>query len=158
MMNRDQIDLYEDGGRKLRKAIEGLDERDFAEVPVPGKWSIGQLVCHLADADLVLTERLKRVIAEDKPQLLAFDESLWAKNLHYDLQPTQDLAELFALNRRLTANLLRLLPPEAFFRTGVHSERGEQTVEQIFGFALRHLDHHLKFLYEKREAMGKLLW
>lgn len=157
-MTRDQIDIYEDGGRKLLKAIEHLDRNDLSAVPVPGMWSIGQLVCHLADGDLVLSDRMKRVIAEDKPQLLAYDENKWVERLHYELQPAQEAAELFAANRRLTAGVLRLLPPEAFARTGTHSERGVQTLEQIAAFAVGHLEHHLKFLYQKREKLGKMMW
>lgn len=157
-MDRNLIDLYEDGGRKLIKAIEGLTEADRTGFPVPGTWSINQLVAHLADCDLVFSERMKRVIAEDKPTLLGFDESKWAANLHYQLQSAPDLAALFDLNRKVTTNLLRLLPPEAFARTGTHSERGVQTVEDVLKYAVNHLDHHLKFLYAKREALGKLMW
>jgi uncharacterized damage-inducible protein DinB len=157
-MTLDQIDIFEDGGRKLLKAIDGLDERDFVAFPVPGKWSIAQLVAHLTDCDLVFADRIKRVVSENNPPLQGFDESLWATALHYEMQPTRDNAELFAMNRRLLAGVLRVLPPEAFARTGVHSERGPMTADQILEYAVKHLDHHLHFLYEKREAMGKLMW
>jgi uncharacterized damage-inducible protein DinB len=157
-MNRELIDQYEDGGRKLRKAVEHLDRNDLTAVPIPGKWSIQQLVAHVADTDLVFADRIKRVIAEDRPQLLAFDETKWAKALQYELQSTPDAIELLALNRRVMANLLRALPPEAFARVGVHTERGEMTLETLMEYVTRHLDHHLKFLYEKREAMGKMMW
>ena len=157
-MDRNLLEIYEDGGRKLIKGIEHLDRNDLTAFPVPGAWSIQQLVCHLADSDLVFSDRIKRVIAEDRPQLLAFDENLWAKNLHYELQSPQDAVELFALNRRLTAAVLKVLPDEAFRRAGVHSERGELTLEQIVRTAVGHLDHHLKFLYDKREKLGKILW
>jgi hypothetical protein len=101
---------------------------------------------------------MKRVIAEDRPQLLAFDENRWVTGLHYELQSAPDAADLFALNRRLLAGVLRVLPDAAFARAGVHSERGEMTLETIVQFAVNHLEHHLKFLYEKREKLGKLLW
>jgi uncharacterized damage-inducible protein DinB len=157
-MNRELIDRYEDGGRKLAKAVEHLDRNDLVAVPVPGKWSIQQLVAHVGDTDLVFTERIKRVIAEDRPPLLAFDENKWAKALQYEMQSTPDAIELLALNRRVMANLLRALPPEAFARVGLHSERGEMSLEQLLTLVTNHLDHHLKFLYEKREAMGKMMW
>jgi uncharacterized damage-inducible protein DinB len=157
-MNRDLIDKFEDGGRKLAKAVEHLDRNDLLAVPIPGKWSIQQLVIHVLDSDLVLADRMKRVIAEDNPTLQAFDESLWLKNLHYELQSAPAAIELFALNRRMVTEVLRLLPDEAFSRKGVHSERGEMTLEQILKGAVEHLEHHLKFLYEKREKLGKMMW
>jgi uncharacterized damage-inducible protein DinB len=157
-MNRDLIDSYEDGGRRLHKAIEHLDRNDLSAMPVPGAWSIQQLVVHLADSDLVMADRMKRVIAEDRPQLLAFDENRWVTGLHYELQSAQDAADLFALNRRVLAGVLRVLPDAAFARAGVHSERGEMTLAAIVQLAVNHLEHHLKFLYEKREKLGKLLW
>ena len=157
-MDRNQLEIYEDGGRKLIKGIEHLDRNDLTAFPVPNTWSIQQLVVHLADCDLVFSDRMKRVIAEDRPQLLAFDENRWAKHLHYELQSPQDAVELFALNRRVTAAVLKVLPDEAFKRAGIHSEKGEVTLEQIVRTAVNHLDHHLKFLYDKREKLGKILW
>ena len=157
-MDRNLLEIYEDGGRKLIKGIEHLDRNDLTAFPVPNTWSIQQLVVHLADCDLVFSDRMKRVVAEDRPQLLAFDESRWARNLHYELQSPQDAAELFALNRRVTAAVLKALPDEAFRRVGVHSENGELTLERIVRTAVGHLDHHLKFLYDKREKLGKILW
>jgi uncharacterized damage-inducible protein DinB len=154
-MDRNLLDLYEDGGRKLIKSIDGLTEADLVAVPVAGMWSIKQVVGHLTDSDLVLSDRMKRVIAEDNP---AFDENKWAAALHYQLQPTPDVAALFDLNRRVMTALLRLLPPEAFARSGTHSERGTQTLEEILTGAVNHFDRHLKFLYDKREKLGKLMW
>ncbi len=157
-MDKDLIDRYERGGEKLGQAIRGLLREDFDAFPVPDTWSIRQIVVHLADSDLVMSDRMKRVIAEDKPALLAFAENLWVKNLHYELRSAEDAASLFALNRRTTAAILRVLPDEAFARTGVHNERGEMTLTQIVQFAVKHLEHHLKFVYDKREKLGKLMW
>ena len=58
----------------------------------------------------------------------------------------------------MTAAVLKALPDEAFRRVGVHSENGELTLERIVRTAVGHLDHHLKFLYDKREKLGKILW
>lgn len=157
-MERNLLEIYEDGGRKLGKSIEHLDRNDLTAFPVPGTWSIQQLVCHLADCDLVFSDRIKRVVAEDRPQLLAFDENRWAKNLHYELQSPQDAVELFAVNRRATAAVLKVLPDDAFERTGVHSVDGEVSLDRLVRTAVGHLDHHLTFLYDKREKLGKMMW
>src|SRR5207237_3264011 len=101
---------------------------------------------------------LKPVIAEDTPQLPAFDENKSTERLHYELQSAQDAVALLALNRRCMTAVLRVLPEEAFKRTGIHSERGEMSLETLLNGAISHLDHHLKFLYEKREKLGKMMW
>jgi uncharacterized damage-inducible protein DinB len=157
-MDPNIIDRYEHGGEKLKQAIKGLTRDDMHSFPVPGTWSIQQIVLHLADSDLVMSDRMKRVIAEDNPSLLAFDETLWVKNLHYELQSAEDAANLFDLNRRLLATILRVLPDAAFARKGNHSERGPLTLAQLVESAVNHLEHHLKFIYDKREKLGKLMW
>jgi uncharacterized damage-inducible protein DinB len=139
-------------------AIRGLDEDDLNAVPVPGKWSTQQVVIHLADAELALADRIKRVIATDNPTLLAWDENKFAANLHYEDQSAADAVKLIDLTRRQTARILRKLPDEAFQRTGNHSEIGRVTLLDLVSKAVSHLDHHLKFVYEKREKLGKSMW
>lgn len=157
-MEPDLIDRYEHGGEKLRQAVIGLTRDDLHAFPVPGTWSIQQIVVHLADSDLVSGDRIKRLIAEDNPTLLAYDENKWVKNLHYDFQSAADAVALLALNRKVIASVLRRLGPEAFARTGTHTERGELTLAKLLESTVAHLDHHLKFVYDKREKLGKLMW
>ena len=127
-------------------------------LPVPGKWSIQQVVIHLLDSELVIADRIKRVIAEEKPSLLAFDENRWVKNLFYDEQSVDDAVTIVELNRRNLAQVLKKLPAEAFKRTGIHNERGPQTLEDLITHAVNHLKHHIKFIVDKREKMGKIMW
>ena len=68
-MDRKLIDQYADGGDKLTEAIAGLSEEQMAAFPVPGTWSIQQIVLQLLDSDLIGAERMKRVTAEDDPLL-----------------------------------------------------------------------------------------
>ena len=89
--------------------------------PSPGTWSIQQIIIHLLDSDLVLADRMKRVIAEEKPSLLAFDENRWAKQLAYDFRSADDAVAMFGLNRKQMAEVMRRLPDEAFARTGTHN-------------------------------------
>ena len=157
-MEREIVDRYEHGGDKLRQAVMHLTREDLHAFPVPGTWSIQQIVLHLVDSDLVMADRMKRVIAEDNPTLIGFDETKFVQNLYYDFQPADEAINLLALNRRLLANVLRRLPDDAFARKGTHNERGVLTLAQLLDGAVNHLDHHLKFIHDKREKLGKLLW
>ena len=109
-MDRKLIEQYEHGGDRLRQAVQGLTHDDLHAFPVPGTWSIQQIVIHVLDSDLVTTDRIKRVIAEETPTLLAFDENKWAKHLAYDFRSAEDAVALFGLNRKDMAEALRRLP------------------------------------------------
>jgi hypothetical protein len=156
-VNRELIEGYAAGADVLGKSIQGLERSDLLAFPVPGTWSIQQIVLHMMDSDLIASDRMKRVAAEDHPTLIGYNETAFAKTLAYDHIPAQDACEVFRLNRRITAELLRRLPDAAFQRTGVHNERGELTLEHLVSGYVEHLDHHLKFIKEKRKLLGKPL-
>jgi uncharacterized damage-inducible protein DinB len=153
-MSSQAIRRYRDGAGVPASAIAGLSREQLLAFPVPGTWSIQQIVMHLFDSDLVAADRMKRVIAEDNPSLLAYDENRWAARLHYHERDARKAAELFRLNREIMADLLEKLTPEDFRRTGVHSERGVETLLDVLTIYTDHLDHHMKFLHEKRRLLG----
>ena len=157
-MDRSLIDQYAKGADDLGMAVRGLAPEDLSAYPVPGTWSIQEIVIHVADSDLVISDRMKRVIAEDNPQLIGFDESKFTKNLHYAGQSIEDAVSLFELNRRQMARVLAKLPDSAFARKGTHNERGPMTLEDLLRGAVNHLSHHLKFIVDKREKLGKIMW
>jgi hypothetical protein len=156
-VNRELIEGYAAGADVLGKSIQGLDRADLLAFPIPGTWSIQQIVLHMMDSDLIASDRMKRVAAEDHPTLIGYNETAFAKTLAYDRIPAQDACEVFRLNRRITAELLRRLPDAAFQKTGFHNERGELTLEYLVSGYIEHLDHHLKFIKEKRKLLGKPL-
>ena len=157
MFDRRLIDQFERGGDRVRAAVRGLERRDLLAFPVPGTWSIQQIVVHLLDSDLVAVHRMKRVAAEDVPLLLAYDETKFAQALFYDDQPVEKVLDLFDLNRRLFAPVLRRLPDEAFARFGVHNQRGKVTLGEMVGDYVGHVEHHLTFVRKKRALLGKPL-
>jgi hypothetical protein len=163
-MDPSLIDHFESGAEKLSLAIRGLSRDDLLTKPSAdapkqvGKWSIQQVVLHLMDSDLVMSDRMKRVIAEDNPQLLAYDENKWTSALHYDDQSVELATQLVELNRKQMAAVLRKLPATAFSRFGTHSESGKKTLLDLVQMEVNHLEHHLKFIHAKRAAMGKEMW
>jgi hypothetical protein len=158
------IEHYANGGEKLSMAIRGLTAEDMLWVPDDaeakqiGKWSIQQVVIHSVDSDLVCADRLKRMIAEENPTLIGYDENKFVANLFYDDQPVEKAVELLSLNRELLANVLRRLPDSAWSRRGTHNERGVLTVAGYLKSTVDHLEHHLSFIHKKRAKMGKEMW
>ncbi len=154
-MDRAQIERYAAGATAPAGAVRGLTPQELNAFPVPGTWSIQQVILHLMDSDVIGSDRMKRVIAEDSPTLLAYNETAFSKKLFYETLDPVMACEVFRLNRLLTAAILRKLPDSAFARSGNHTENGRETLEDlVLGYA-DHLDHHMKFIKEKRRALGK---
>ncbi len=145
---------YRQGAADLRNAVKGMSREQLIARPVAGKWSTLEVVAHLADFEPIYMDRIKRLVALENPSLLAADENLFAKELHYQ---ERDIAEELALidaTRASTARLIAKLTPQQLARTGTHSERGSVTLEMMLQWAIKHINHHLPFIAEKRKALG----
>ena len=156
-MNRELIERYAVGAGKLRASIVGLGRQELNAFPVPGTWSIQQIVLHMMDGDLIASDRMKRVAAEEKPSLIGYDETAFARVLPYAELDPQMACDIFEKNRLMTAEILRRLPDAAFARMGNHNERGPVSLADLVETYVGHLDHHLKFIHEKRRLLGKAL-
>ena len=156
-MNPADIDAYERQADVLARWTAGLTDADLDAHPVPGTWSVRQLVTHMLDSDLIATHRMRRIAAEDLPLLVSYDETRFGQTPATNAGGVKMAAELFALNRRWTAAFLRALPPEAFARAGIHTQRGTITLGETVPRYVDHVTHHESFLLAKRKALGKPL-
>jgi uncharacterized damage-inducible protein DinB len=155
IMNQELVQRYAAGASQLAESIAGLTPEQLNAFPVPGTWSIQQIVLHLMDSDLIAADRMKRVAAENSPPtLLGYDETAYARVLPYDQLDPHMACEVFEKNRLLTAEILKRLPDATFGRTGNHNERGTTTLAEFVRDYSDHLDHHLKFIRQKRELLG----
>jgi hypothetical protein len=154
-MNSPLIEAYLSGPRQLRQALAGMTREQLLARPVPGKWSTLEVVCHLADFDPILADRMKRIIAEDRPTLLGADEKHFAAALAYHDRDLEEELSLLEHTRSQMARILRALPAEVLTRVGVHNERGELSLERMLTIATNHIPHHVTFIQEKRKALGQ---
>ena len=152
----DDLERCRRGAEVLATVLTGAagDEVDYA--PAPDKWTIRQIVAHLADAELVGAHRLRLVIAENNPTLTSFDEKAWTKNLDYARRkPTQSL-ETF---RRLRAEyyyLLMELPENAFERVGSHTENGPMSLRRLLQGYADHAESHARQVQALRAEYKKV--
>ncbi|MCZ6655254.1 MAG: DinB family protein [Planctomycetota bacterium] len=151
---REAVERYAAGASAPAQAIAGLTADQVGSHPVPERWSIRQVVLHLMDVDLIGSYRIKRILAEDNPTLDLFDEVAFAQNLGYEQQDAAAAAEVFRLNRALTADMLRRLPDEDFERTGNHGEVGPVSIGFYVRLFTHHVAHHMKFVHKKRTVLG----
>ncbi len=147
------IDRYGSGPRTLRDAIADMTPRQIDAAPIAGKWSTRQVICHLADFETIMANRMKHVIAEDQPSFPGGFHEQFARRLAYDARDIDEEIRLIEVVRSQTARILRTLPPEAFARTGIHSIDGPMTLKDLLERITNHIPHHAAFIQEKRRAM-----
>jgi len=138
----------------LRKAVSGMSREQLLARPIAGKWSTLEVVAHLADFDPILAARMKSILAEDKPQLLAADENRFAAALAYHDRDLEEELAIIERTRSQMARILRTQPDDALQRVGVHNQRGPLTLERFLTMAGKHITHHAQFIEEKRKALG----
>lgn len=143
-MPAELLERFRRGPELLATAVTGAagTELDFA--PAPGKWTIRQIVAHLADAEIVSSDRLRRTIAEENPALIAYDQDAWARSLHYEKRKISDSLELFRRLRQENHALLKELPEAAYARTATHSQRGVITLLQLVEMCTEHVESHAR--------------
>ncbi|MSR52728.1 MAG: hypothetical protein EXS09_05495 [Gemmataceae bacterium] len=150
------IAQYEADAKILSQAIAGLSCEELTSFPIPGTWSIQQVIMHVLDSDLIASDRMKRVIAgPTPPTLMAYDETLYAQKIGYHHVDAKLACDLFRLNRLVMAQILRNVPDAAWSQTGNHTERGVESLALIVQLYVDHPRHHLKFIEAKRKMLGK---
>ncbi len=153
---QEMADQYLAGAAQLRAAVAGMTREQLVARPVAGKWSTLEVVCHIADFDPVLTERMKRILAlsAEVPLLLAADENLFLAALNYHARDAEEELALIDATRRQMARIIRGLAPAQLQLTGNHNKKGLMTLERVIQMATNHIAHHLPFVAEKRKALG----
>lgn len=141
--NRDPLTVAAATPAKIVSLIRGLTPRQVAKRPAPGKWSIQEIISHLADTEMVMCCRARWIAFEDRPALVPFDQEMWAAGRTREKEPLAETLERFRLLRRSQIRLFRNVPRQDFRRTGFHPERGVVTLkvqlETLAGHDLNHL-------------------
>lgn len=163
---------------RFAKGVENFDrtllalsdaQLDTAFLPSAGvgRWPVRVLIGHLADAELAFVQRMRRVVAEDRPVFSTWDENAFIDRAVYGssdpaaapgtLRPQSVgafIATIYTL-RKWHAEWLAALPDSDWQRAGLHPERGEQTLRVILNYDVWHLEHHASFLKRKLELLRR---
>ncbi|MDX1576915.1 MAG: DinB family protein, partial [Gemmatimonadota bacterium] len=116
---------------RLPAALSGLTEDQLRESEGPGKWSILQVVQHMADVELVQGMRIRRILVEDHPELVAMDQDAWAERLWPDDADLEDALDTLRALRLANLRLVTHLSPDDLARDAQHPERGVETLETL---------------------------
>ena len=146
---------YTAGPRQLREAVAGLSAEQVRARPVAGKWSVLEVVCHLADFEPIYADRMKRVLAEDQPLMLSGDPDQFAARLAYHDRELDEELRLIEAVRGQMVRILQGIEPGAWQRCGRHSSDGLIPLQTLLQRVTGHIGHHLPFIAEKRTALGR---
>jgi hypothetical protein len=142
--HRDPLTVASATPARIVSLIRGLTPRHLARLPAPGKWSIQEIISHLADTEMVMCCRARWIAFEEHPTLVPFDQEKWATGRSREKEPVAETLERFRLMRRSQIRLFRHLSKNDFRRTGFHPERGVVTLrvqlETLAGHDLNHLE------------------
>jgi DinB superfamily len=146
----DLLERLRRGAELVAVSITGAAGSEVDYEPQPGKWSIRQIVAHLADSEMVAAMRVRQIIAEDNPKLEAWDQDAWVRNLDYARRKPSQSLETFRRIRAENYDLMKELPEAAFERAGLHSERGPVTLKQLLQLIAEHAENHAAQLRSRR--------
>ena len=151
---RDPLAVLAATPEALRQAIAGVGPAALDRPEAPGKWSLRQVVQHFADSELVGGFRFRMILTHDRPPIPAYDQDLWINRLHrHDTDLDVTLAEFTTL-RRANHRLLSHATPAERARVGVHSERGDESLDYLIRIYAGHDLVHLRQIARVRKAGG----
>jgi uncharacterized damage-inducible protein DinB len=139
--DRDPLQVIAATAKQLSSLMDTIGPQRAEQAPAPGKWSAREILCHLADCELVFAYRLRQALAEDHHVIQPFDQDQWARN--YATYTLAQALALFSAAREWNLALLRSVSPEAMEKQVTHPERGTMTfrtmVETMGGHDINHL-------------------
>jgi hypothetical protein len=146
-----RIKSYRDGVDVVRQALAGATDRELDARPAAGKWTAREIVHHLADSEMTAAIRLRRLIAEDEPNVGSYDENTYAQRLHYG-RPIAASFEAFRSARESTAEILDRLTSAEWSRAGVHPEHGPYSVDRWLEIYAVHAHNHAAQITRARQS------
>jgi len=151
------LEAAEQSPRQIAAAVSGLPDKTLRYKPAPDKWSILEILGHLADMEILYGYRVRQMLADEKPVIAPIDQDAWARNLGYMESSPAELVAFYGLSRHYTLQLLRRLKPGDLEKGAYHPEHKRQvTVAEIVQMMSRHGANHLEQIERlKKEAGAK---
>jgi hypothetical protein len=149
----DLLERFRRGAELLATATTGAAGSGLDFKPAEDKWSVRQIVCHLADSEALAGIWFRQIIAEENPTLVSFDQDAWASHLDYQTRKISQALEMFRMLRAANYELLKDQAEDVFRRCGQHSLMGSVTLlAALRGFA-EHAESHVKQIQSVRAAL-----
>ena len=143
---KDPLEIQRQTPARLAQMIDGLSAEQLMLRPAPDKWSIVEILAHMAEDELATSWRYRQMIEHDGATLQGFDQDLWARLGSYRNWKVRDALEMFRLLREANLGMLTALSTEQWERSGNHVERGRLTVRELARHMAGHDINHINQL------------
>jgi DinB superfamily len=130
--------------KKLERLLKGVPAAKLRKRPAPGKWSVSEIMAHLADAEIVGAFRMRLILGAPGTAITPFDQDAWVVSGHYEKRDARKSLELFRAVREANLVLLKSLTPEQWKHHGMHAERGQESIEHVVRMFAGHDVNHLQ--------------
>jgi len=148
---QDLLERFRRGPELIAVATTGASGAQLDYQPAPGKWSVRQIVCHLADMELGAAVRIRMILAEDNPSLGVYDPDAWAERLHYEGRRFSQALDSFRRVRAENYELLKDRAEEEFSRPATHPKRGDMTLLDVLRMYAEHAENHARQIMGLRQ-------
>jgi hypothetical protein len=144
MKGKNPLQVQAATAKKLERLIKGVPASKLRKRPAPGKWSVNEILAHLSETEIVGGFRMRLILGAPGTPIVAFDQDAWVISGHYEKRDARQSLEQFRVLREGNLRLLKSLTPEQWKHYGMHSERGQETIERIAGMFAGHDLNHIE--------------
>ncbi len=144
IQGQNPLHVQQSTSKKLERLIRPLTRHQMHKRPAPGKWSIAEILAHLAETELVGGYRIRMILSANGTRIQAFDQNAWARNSNYARQDPRKSLRTFGVLRESNLALLKSLPKKKWSYYGIHAERGKESVARIVQMFAGHDINHLE--------------
>ena len=140
---QDALKVQKATAGKLSKLTRGLSPKQLRWQPEPGKWSVAQILAHLADVEVVASWRMRSIIGSNGITIQPFDQDVWASVFQYANADPKRSIETFRTLRENNLAMLQSLPQETWENYGMHLERGKESIAHLTRMFAGHDTNHV---------------
>lgn len=140
---KDPLRLQQTAPKKLAKLLKGKNKKQLTRKPAPDKWSIAEIVAHLADGEIAIAWRLRQILSSNAIPIQAYDQDSWARTFNYARRDARQSLANFTSLREANLALLKSVPRKLWENYGVHQERGNESISRVVRMVAGHDINHL---------------
>ncbi len=152
---KDLMEILASTPRQIARLIKGFPKKKLSERSIPDKWSVAEILAHLADSELVYGYRIRLILEGGNPPIQATDQDAWARSSDYGRHDPELSLEAMRITRERLVRLLKGLPRESWELYGTHSERGKETVTRVVEMLAGHDINHTNQIRERLPKRAK---
>ena len=145
------VERYREGPSVVEAALAGATDAELDARPADGGWTARETTHHIADSELTSAIRLRRLIAEDEPEIIGYDGNVFAQRLYYGDRPVGAALAAISAARAVTAEILDQLTEAEWQRKGSHNEHPSYGVLEWLEIYAEHCHEHAEQI---RAALG----